>query len=273
MRISSLSVPHAVYSSMAVTQRQTDRALAQLATGKRIVSGSDDAAGSAIADQLDSYSRSYAAAERNTEYAQSYFNVAEGSLNEQSNILTRLREVSVQAASDQFSSRERDLLQLEVEQLRQEFDRIAKTTKFGDRAILDGSQQDYDFQVGIYNSPDNRIRVSISPSTTVSDLDLDSVNVSDAEDARDSLKSIDEASYQVAKARAQFGSFASRLDSTKNHVEAMKHGAAEAEARIADADLAESVTKVRRGQILQQYQMAALTAHADLQNSYIKLVA
>lgn len=273
MRISSLSVPHAVYSSMAVTQRQTDRALAQLATGKRIVRGGDDAAGSAIADQLDSYSRSYAAAERNTEYAQSYFNVAEGSLNEQSNILTRLREVAVQAASDQFSKRERDLLQIEVEQLRQEFDRISKTTKFGDRAVLDGSQQTYDFQVGIYNAPENRISVSISPNTTASELELEALDVTEADEARDSLQTIDEASYHVAKARAQFGAFATRLDSTRNHVEAMKHGAAEAEARIADADLAESVTRVRRGQILQHYQMAALGAHADLQNSYLKLVA
>jgi flagellin len=273
MRISSLSVPHVVYSSMAVAQRQTDKALAQLATGKRIVQGGDDAAGAAIADQLDSYSRSYGSAERNTEYAQSYFNVAEGALNEQSNILTRLRELSVQAASDQFSKKERDLIQLEVDQLRAEFDRIARTTKFGDKSVLDGTQQTYEFQVGIYNSADNRINVKINPNTTAGELDLDSLDVSDTSDARESLQTVDEAAYHVAQARAQYGAFATRLDSTRNHLSAMKQGAAEAESRISDADLAESAVKVRRGQIIQQYQMAALSAHSDLMNSYVKLVA
>lgn len=273
MRISSLSVPHAAYSSIAVTQRQTEKALSQLATGKRIVTGGDDAAGSAIAEQLDSYSRSYAAAERNADYAQSYFNVAEGALNEQSNILTRLRELGVQAASDQFSKKERDLIQLEVNQLRAEFDRIAKTTKFGDRPILDGTQQTYEFQVGIYNSANNRIAVKIDPNTTAGELNVDSLDVSDAGDARDSLETIDEAAHAVAQARAQYGAFATRLDSTRNHAQAMKQGAAEAASRITDADLAESYINVRRGQILQQYQMAALNVHADLMNSYIRLVA
>jgi flagellin len=272
MRIHGTDFSNSIAHSISTNERRTDRALKQLATGKRITSAGDDAAGLAISEQLDSYTKSFQSALVNAETSNSYFDIAEGALNEQSNILTRLRELSVQAASGQFSNRERDLIQLETKQLQQEFDRIAKSTRYGSQPILDGSRQNYEFQVGIDGSSNSRITIDAYPDTTASELDVDSLDVSTASDARDSLKTIDEASYQVMKARAQFGAYSSRMESARNHIENQIAGNSEGYSRITDARVDESVVQARRGQILAQYQLAALGVQADLEKSLLKLV-
>lgn len=273
MRISSTDVRSTISRAVSVNNRNIEKALTQLATGRRINSAGDDSAGLAISQQLDSLAKSYKAAHANAESAQSYTEIAESGLNEQSSILVRLRELAVQAASSQYSDRERKLIQVESEQLKEEFDRIAKATKFGSQPILDGTQQRYDFQVGVHNSSDSRISINESFNTTASALDVDNIDLSDASDARDSLQTIDEASFEVMQKRAQLGALASRLDSTQNFLQDQTAGTEKAYGQITDAKLDESVLKARRGQILAQYQVAALNAESDREASLLRLVA
>lgn len=263
---------HALARSISTNERNTDRALKQLATGKRITQAGDDAAGLAQAAQLDSYTKSYRSALLNAETSQSYFDIAEGALNEQSNILTRLRELAVQAASGQYSDRERELIQVESKQLKEEFDRIAKVTRYGSQPILDGRRQSYDFQVGIDGSANSRITISTDSDTTSSELDVDSLDLSTASEAQDSLLAIDEASYKVMKVRAQFGAYSSRMDSARNHIENQMAGTREGLSRLADARLDESIVQARRGIILAQYQIAAMGAQAEIEKGQLKLV-
>lgn len=273
MRISSTDVRSTISRAVSVNNRNIEKALTQLATGRRINRAGDDSAGLAISQQLDSLAKSYKAAHSNAESAQSYTEIAESGLNEQSSILVRLRELAVQAASSQYSDRERKLIQVESEQLKEEFDRIAKVTKFGSQPILDGTQQRYDFQVGVHNSSDSRISINESFNTTASALDVDNIDLSDASDARDSLQTIDEASFEVMQKRAQLGALASRLDSTQNFLQDQTAGTEKAYGQITDAKLDESVLKARRGQILAQYQVAALNAESDREASLLRLVA
>src|SRR5690349_13556481 len=139
MRINTNVASLAVQNAMNQSQKVSDRAMKNLATGSRLSEASADVAGTAIATQMQAEIRSMGAAKMNAEQATSFVSVAEGSLSEQSNILTRIRELAVQSASDTYSSAERELMQSEAGELSKEFDRIAKTTRYGSRNLLDGS--------------------------------------------------------------------------------------------------------------------------------------
>src|SRR5436305_6860904 len=120
---------------------------AKLASGSRINKSADDAAGLAISEQFKAYIRSARQANRNANDGISMVQTAEGGLNEISNIVVRLRELGVQAASYTIGDRERGMINVEVQELKQEAERIAKTTKFGSVALLDGTADKLEFQV------------------------------------------------------------------------------------------------------------------------------
>src|ERR1700733_8937389 len=124
---------------MAAGQDREDHALRAISSGNRIVSPADDAAGLAISENLRGQLGGLKKAKENAGNALSLIQVAEGGLNEQTNILIRLRELSLEASSDSVGDKERGYLDNEYQQLTQEFDRIAKTTTFGTRPLLTGN--------------------------------------------------------------------------------------------------------------------------------------
>ncbi len=258
LRINTNLASMAIQNSMSQTQRSTDRSLKNLATGSRLSDPSADVAGAAIADQMNSEIRSMGAAKMNAEQAGSFVAVAEGSLNEQSNILVRVRELAIQAASDNFSNTERGMMQKESSELTAEFDRIAKSTRYGSQNLLDGSVNKFDFQVGTRAGLESRISYNSETNTTASNLDIDSVSVADKGDALDSLSKIDKGMAAIAQSRARFGAMQSRLDSAQNNLGTQIENLTAAKSRIADADLPKEVSDVRRGQVLQQYQSSML---------------
>ena len=125
--------------TMSSTKRELNKSYAQLASGSRITKAADDAAGLSISEKLKSNIRGYEQAKRNANDGISMVQVAEGSLGEVSNILTRMRELGVQAASDTVGSKERQFIDKEVQQLKNEIERIAQSSRFGDTKLLDGS--------------------------------------------------------------------------------------------------------------------------------------
>jgi len=255
------------------TQRQTSNALSSLASGTRFNSPGVDPAGFAIAENIRSQVAGVKAAQNNTAIADSFIQTAEGSLNEQNNILIRMRELAVQAASDTYSNTEREFLNMEFEQLREEVDRIAETTSFGSTKLLRGDSKSYDFQVGVTGGSESRISFDNDANTTASELGVDGLAVSDKSDARSALGDIDEALAKIGGARAKFGAIQSRFESTDAQQSAMVEGLSAAYSRIADTDVAEAVTQARRGQILQQYQAAVLSQANDLASNALRLIA
>lgn len=273
MRISSNIASLTAQRALGQTQRSMEKAMQELASGTRFATPGSDAAGYAIAENMRAQIRGYGSAKINAENATSFVQLAEGALNEQNNILIRQRELAIQAASDTFSDKEREFLDYEFQQLSEEFDRIARTTKFGSQALLDGSAKEYEFHVGVNGGSENIITFNNDTNTTSSNLGVDGLSIQGKSEARDSLEDIDEALTSINGARAKLGSIQSRMDSVINHIDSQEVNLTEAHSRMADADIPRALTEVRRGQVMMQYQAAMLSAANESTQNLLRLVA
>ncbi len=238
--------------TMAGGQREIQKSMAQLASGSRITKSADDAAGLAISENLKSQIRSYTQAQRNANDGISLVQTAEGGLNEVSNILTRMRELSIQAASDTVSDRERGFTDKEVQQLKQEMQRIAETTRFGNTKLLDGSGDHFDFQVGINNN-DSEDRIKFDASATnaqIDNLGVAGFDFNSKEGAQGALAKIDSAQSQVNGYRATLGALQNRLQSTSDNLGVMNENISAANSRIRDTDIAAATSEMTRNSIL-----------------------
>ena len=254
------------------TSRDLESGLAELSSGSKFSRNSKDPASHAISENLRAQVSGLKAAQQNADVAVSFVQTAEGSLNEQNNILVRMRELSVQAASDTFSDVERGFMNMEFDQLQKEFDRIALSTRFGATPLLAGASKNYEFQVGEKSGSADRISFENDADTRASSMDISGLSVSDKSDARDSLESIDEALTKIAGVRAKFGAAQSRLESATDFLGNQIVAVSDAKSRIGDADVAESVSKVRKAQILQQYQAAVLAQANQIPERALSLI-
>lgn len=226
--------------------------MAQLSSGSRITKSADDAAGLSISEGLKSDIRSYRQAARNTQDGISFVQVAEGGLSEVSNILTRFRELSIQAASDTIGDQERGFIQKEVDQLKSEIDRIADSTMFGSKKLLDGSGDSLDFQVGIHADPEMN-SISFDPAendVTLGNLGLSSLDISDKSGAQSALEDIDGALNQVNGYRASIGALQNRLTMTTENIDTSIESMSAANSRVRDADIAASSAELTKNNIL-----------------------
>lgn len=247
-------------------QRQTEKSLRSLASGSRIVQAGDDAAGFAIGENLRGQISGIRQAKFNTESAVAMIQTAEGSLNEQNNILIRMRELSVYSASDTVGENERGFLDKEYQQLAAEFDRIAQSARFGNKQLLTGSGQKFEFHVGPFNGPENRVEFSLDADTTAENVGIKGTSVSSQDDAEDSLATLDEALLKVAGARSTFGAAQSRFQYTIDTLAAQGENMEQARSLIVDVDVAEEVSKLARSQILQDMGVSVLSqANMDSQ--------
>ncbi|HVK62442.1 MAG TPA: flagellin, partial [Bdellovibrionales bacterium] len=229
-----------------------------LSSGSRIVSAGDDAAGFAIAESLRGQAASLRVAKQNADNAVGLIQVAEGGLNEQNNILVRLRELAIQAASDTVGDDERGFLDTEFQQLVQEFDRIAETTRYGGKQLLVGESTEYEFHLGTGSSPFDIVRYKLDADTRASSAGISGMGVSDQDEARDLLEGLDEGLMHVAKARAGFGAIQSRLQIAGNNLDIQRENIMGARGRIVDADIAYEVSEMVQGQIQQDFGVAVL---------------
>lgn len=273
MRIFSQASLLSTERVMEQTQRKLEVAMKQLASGNRFANSSVDSAGQAISENIKSQSRGLESAKANAENATSLVQHAEGALNEQNNILIRMRELSVQAASDTFSETERTFINYEFEQLGQELDRIAKTTRFGSQNLLDGTERTYEFQVGSEKAETSRITYTQDANTTAAELGVEGLTVEDQSAAIDSLDAIDTALEQIGGARAKLGAVQSRLEYAINNNQSQVENLSSAYSKLADTDVARAFSEMRKAQILQQYQVAVLTNANDSQTFGLKLIA
>jgi flagellin len=180
--------------------------------------------------------------------------VAEGSLNEISSILIRLRELGVQAASDTIGPVERQFLNVEYDQLISEIDRIADGTEFNGTQLLSGTGSILDFQVGTKNDP-NIDRLSFDASKADSNgaaLGVNLTSVADKASAQNALSALDQAIISVSAMRADFGAIQNRLQSTIGNLAVSVENMAAANSRIRDVDVAEESSELTRNNILLQ---------------------
>ena len=252
--------------TLASSQRNLMKSNSQLSSGSRIVTAADDAAGLAISENLKSQIRSLGQASRNAFDGISLIQVAEGGLGEISNILTRMRELGIQASSDTVAERERGYINLEIQQLVAESERIALTTRFGSQTLLNGEGMTYDIQVGT-NNDDFEDRISFKASdlnATNDSLGIDGIDFSEKEGAQTALAVLDEAQSRVNGYRANLGALQSRLNSTTDNLAIQHENISAANSRIRDADIASSSAEAARNNILLQAS-TAVVAQANQQ--------
>ena len=232
----------------------------KLASGNRINKSADDAAGLAISEQLNANIKSYAQSGRNAQDGISFIQVAEGGMNEVSNMITRLRELSVQAASDTVGTRERGYLNNEVQQLKLEMERISQSTEFNGTKLLNGSGDKLDFQIGIGNNEFND-RISYQPGATNVTLDrlgLANIDVTNKVSAQGGLEALDNSIAVLNENRAVLGALQNRLFSTIQNNEVAIENFSAAKSRIRDADLSVVSSELSRDQVKAQASTAVL---------------
>ncbi len=256
------------------SQRAINKSMAQLASGSRINIAADDAAGLAISENMKAQIRSVRQANRNANDGISMVQTAEGGLNEISNIIVRLRELGIQAASDTVGETERGFLDKEVQQLKDEMQRIANVTTWGKTKLLDGSTPAFDFQVGIYNS-ETEDRITFDSSNNVATLDalgLSDVSYQTKEGAQVALASLDTAQTTVNGIRADLGALQNRLTSTIDNLSISEENLNAANSRIRDTDVAQASAEMTRNSILLQASTSTLAQANQVNQMALKLL-
>ena len=222
---------------------------ARLSSGLRIATAADDAAGLGISESMRSEIRSYGVAGRNAQDGLSLSQTAESSLNEVSNVLSRMRELAMQSSNGTLSTDDRTTLNTEFSALSDEIDRLATDTEFNGINLLDGSSATVDIQVGLDSG--QTIAVNLEDVSTAT-LGIDGEAVDTAANAITSLAAIDTAITSVNTSRGQLGSDQNRLSSAIRSIASVRENMSAAESRIRDVDVAMETADLTRNSILQQ---------------------
>lgn len=238
------------------TRRLLDRSLERLSSGYRINKAGDDAAGLAISEKLRAKTRGLVQAQRNASDGISLIQVAEGGLEEIQNILIRLRELGVQAASDTIGPQERRYLNEEYQALKEEIDRIANVTEFNGTVLLDGTGGSLDFQVSTGGQNllgVDRISFDAFKSDVNSDkLGLEELSIDTKVNAQRSLSILDNAIEDVSSIRGELGAIDNRLSSTIRNLSVSIENLSAANSRIKDVDIAVETSELTRNNIMMQ---------------------
>ncbi len=238
--------------NLGESQMRIGDSMAKLASGSRINKAADDAAGLAISENMKASIRSTRQASRNANDGISLVQTAEGGLNEIGNIVVRLRELGIQAASDTVGENERGFINKEVTQLKDEMQRIASVTTWGKTKLLDGSTPQYDFQVGTNNNEfEDRISFKASENTaTLDSLGLAGLDYTSKEGAQTALEQLDKAQDHVNGMRSNLGALQNRLTSTVSNLGVAEENLSAANSRIRDTDVAQATAEMTRNNIL-----------------------
>jgi flagellin len=274
LRVSTNVQSLAAQRAISEVKMNQDKSLEKLSSGNRISRAGDDAAGLAISEKLKADIRGSQQASRNAGDGISLIQVAEGGLNEVSNILIRLRELGVQASSDTVGDTERRFSDLEFQSLTQEIERIAQSTQFNGRNLLDGEGDLFDFQIGTGNdSFKDRISYDASKTNaTVNAIGVNGLAVSSKEDAQGSLESLDNAITSINANRANLGALQNRLQSTVNNLEIKVENISAANSRIRDTDIAKESAELAKSNILMASSTSALAQANNVGASALKLI-
>ena len=273
LRISTNVAAINTQRNMTNSQRLMQNSSAQLASGFRINKAADDAAGLAISETMRGQIRSAIQAKRNANDAISLVQTAEGGLGEISNILIRSRELAIQAASDTIGDNERSLIQTEISQLKDEVQRIAKSTRWNSTSLLDGSTPTIDFQIGIFSTESDQIAFDATKNVgTLDALGLTDMDFSKKDSARSSISAIETAQQNVNAMRANLGALQNRMTSTVDTLAITEENLAAANSRIRDTDVASSTSDMARNNVLLQAGTATLAQANQSTQLALKLI-
>jgi flagellin len=256
------------------SQMEMEKSLTRLSSGFRINQASDDAAGLAISENLRAQIRGYRKASQNALDGISLVQVAEGGLNEVGNMLIRMRELSIQSASDTIGDKERGFIDKEVQNLKQEIDRISKVTKFNGIDVLSGQGPELELQIGVGSSAEkDRLAFNVQDyDSSMEKLGIADVATNTKQDAQANFDKLDVAISKVSENRSTMGALQNRLQSTYNNLMVSDENLSAANSRIRDADIALESAELTKRNILTQSGTATLAQANNNSMLALKLV-
>ncbi|MBU7006920.1 flagellin [Phosphitispora fastidiosa] len=272
MRINHNTAALFSYNRLKTVTSKKNKFMGKLSSGKRINKAGDDAAGLGISEKMRSQIRGMRMAARNAQDAVSLIQTAEGALNEQHSILQRMRELTVQAASDINTREDRGKIELEVAKMIDELERITIQTEFNTKKIFLGADADpYVFQVGANegHTLELNIKRSLIPSFGYFVWEASGliaggpgsdriIDLSDSAKAEQFLRVTDKAIADVSNERSNLGSTQNRLESVISNLRVAEENLTAAESRIRDTDIASSMVQYTKSQIIEQASLAML---------------
>lgn len=271
LSITSNTVSLTAQRNVGKTQRALQGNMSRLSSGMRINEAADDAAGLGISEKLRSQIVSLSQAGRNANDGVSMIQVAEGAMNEQAGIVTRLRELAVQASNGTLGTDERGFIDAEKTELMSELDRISSVTDFNGVKMLGAGAGTVTMQVGAANTANDRIDITFTQTDTAT-LGLTGLDLSTAANARTALDTIDTAVTNLSTARATVGAGQNRLVVAMNNLSVAHENLSAADSRIRDVDVAEETAKMTRNQILSQAGVAVLSQANQLPQAALSLL-
>jgi len=274
LRINTNVQSLAAQRNLGVSNAKQQASLEKVASGTRIAKAADDSAGLAISEKMKADIRSLRQDNRNANDGISLVQVAEGGMAEIGNILTRFRELSIQAASDTIGDKERGFINKEMTQLRSEIDRISSTTEFNGAKLLSGQGDKLEIQVGLNNSPEHDRFVYDTAKLNVSSdaLGVADVNTESKEAAQANLEKIDGAIKTLSENRSEVGALQNRFAATISNLNIYEENLSAARSRIYDVDIASETSELTKSNILSQAGTAVLSQANNNSMSALKLL-
>ena len=276
MRINTNIAAMNTYSRLTAANTAKTNSLAKLSSGSRINKAGDDAAGLAISEKMKSQIGGLTQAKRNAQDGISLVQTAEGALNESHSILERMRDLAVQGANDTLTSTDRGSINKELTALHQELTRIAKTTEFNTKNLLNTDGNAFTFQIGANEQQTLTVTIGKMDGTTLlgstdTTFQINSVATNVRMD-NGMISKIDKAIATVSDQRAALGAVQNRLEHTINNLTATNENLSDANSRIRDVDMAEEMMTFTKSNILSQAATSMLAQANAMPNSVLNLL-
>jgi flagellin len=262
--------------NMTATGRNLNNSIQRLSSGLKINSASDDAAGIAVSEGLNAQVRGFQQGMENANEAIALLQTAEGSYNSISDIMIRMRELAVQAASDTLTDKERAYLNTEFEDLTNEITRISDVAEYNGIALLTGTSGanangDMVFQVGTRNTVNDQIKITLKDQDSTA-LGIEALGVDNLANSQTAIATIDTALDQLATDRATLGSKVNELTSSVDNLAVTIENLSAANSQIKDADLAKESADFTKHQVLMQSGVAMLSQANGISQMALRLL-
>lgn len=276
MRINTNIAAMNTYSRLTAANTAKTNSLAKLSSGSRINKAGDDAAGLAISEKMKSQIGGLTQAKRNAQDGISLVQTAEGALNESHSILERMRDLAVQGANDTLTSDDRGSINKELTALHEELTRIASTTEYNTKNLLNNANNAFTFQIGANENQTLTVTIDAMDGKTllksVADKFIIDSKASNVRKDGGMISVIDKAISKVSDQRAALGAVQNRLEHTINNLTATNENLSDANSRIRDVDMAEEMMTFTKSNILSQAATSMLAQANAMPNSVLNLL-
>ena len=262
-------VSHGAANQLSDASQALSHTMARLSSGNRLHRVGDDSAGSAVGINLSTRASSGAQAIRNANDGISLLSTSTAALNESSNILSRMRELTVQAASETLADTERSYIVTEYKNLSKEMQRIGVAAEFNDLKVGDGST--YEVQVGVDGSKFDRIEINSADIDAIH-THVSALNLSSGAMAQLSIKRIDIAQDIANKQQSTIGAKHNRLLNAINNQQSSVLSHQASASRINDADMAKETSQLTALQVKHSAGVAALGQARNMSQAVLSLI-